>query len=156
MIFESHAARVLATIESQLAAQYPEDHPAWADVTEYAERAVAEANIQIGQRCRALGIPERFHPSISYYWRNRGENFMKDRRAELRKVAQTELAARAKAAKNMVDRRTADLLTRLAEGALASSQAKDFLNAMLSVDDLMPQITLDELEAIAHEGARQP
>jgi hypothetical protein len=37
----------------------------------------------------------------------------------------------------------------LAECALESSQAKGFLNAMPSVDDLMPQITLDDLKAIA-------
>ena len=56
---ESHAAMVMANVEAQLAARYPENHPAWADVTEHAERAVTEANIQIAQRCRALGIPER-------------------------------------------------------------------------------------------------
>jgi hypothetical protein len=146
---ESHAARVLVNIEAQLAAEYPEDHAAWADVTERAERAVAEADTQIAQRCRELGIPERFRPSIDCHWYKRGENAMKDRRAELRKVAQMELAARVKAAKNTVDRRTADLLTQLVAGMLESSQAKDFLNAMPSVDDLMPPITLDDLKAIA-------
>jgi hypothetical protein len=146
---ESHAARVLANIEAQLAAQYPADHAAWADVTDHARRVIAEADTQIAQRCRELGIPERFRPSIHCSWYNRGENAMKDRRAELRRVAQTELAARVKAAKNTVDRRTADLLTQLAAGMLESSQAKDFLNAMPSVDDLMPPITLDDLKAIA-------
>ena len=69
---------------------------------------------------------------------------MKDRRTELRRVAQTELAARVKVAKNTIDRRTDDLLTQLVVGMLESSQAKDFLNAMPAVDDLMPQITLDD------------
>jgi hypothetical protein len=146
---ESHAARVLATIEAQLAARYPENHPAWAEVTEHANRAVAEANIHIAQRCCELGIPERFRPSINYYWSGRGENAFNDRRAELRRAAKTELEARVKTAKNTVDRRTLDLLTQLAADMLESSQAKDFLAAMPSVDDLMPPITLDALEAIA-------
>jgi hypothetical protein len=108
---ESHAGRVLATIEAQLAATYPENHAAWADVTEHAERVIAKADAQIAQRCREIGIPERFRPSIECRWYKRGENAMADRRAELRKVAQTELAARVKAAKNTVDRRTLDQLT---------------------------------------------
>jgi hypothetical protein len=41
---ESHAGRVLATIEAQLAATYPENHAAWADVTEHARRIIAEAD----------------------------------------------------------------------------------------------------------------
>jgi hypothetical protein len=146
---ESHAGRVLANIEAQLAATYPENHAAWADVTEHARRVIAEADTQIAQRCRELGIPERFRPSIDCRWYNWGENAVKDRRAELRRVAQTECAARVKAAKNTVDRRTVDLLTQLAAGMLESSQAKDFLAAMPSVDDLMPPITLDDLKAIA-------
>ena len=146
---ESHAGRVLVNIEAQLAATYPEDHAAWADITEHARRVIAEADTQIAQRCRELGIPERFRPSINYSWYNRGENAMKDRRAELRKVAQTELVARVKAAKNTIDRRAVDLRTQLAAGMLESSQAKDFLNAMPSIDDLVPPITLDDLKAIA-------
>jgi len=63
---ESHAAWIMATVEAQLAARYPENHPAWAEVTEHANRAVAEANDHIAQRCRELGIPERFRPSIKY------------------------------------------------------------------------------------------
>ena len=109
---DSHAGRLLATIEAQLAATYPENHTAWADVTEHARRVIAEADTQIAQRCRELGIPERFRPSIECRWYNRGENAMRDRRAELRRVAQTELMARMKAAKNEVDRRTLDLVTR--------------------------------------------
>jgi hypothetical protein len=146
---ESHADRLLANIEAQLAATYPEAHAAWTDVTEHAERFIAEVDTQIAQRCRELGIPERFRPNIKCHWYSRGENAMKDRRAELRKVAQTELAARVKAAKNTVDRRAGDLLAQLVTGMLESSQAKDFLNAMPSVDDLMPPITLDDLKAIA-------
>jgi hypothetical protein len=146
---EIHAGRVLANIEAQLAATYPENHAAWADVTEHARRVIAEADTQIAQRCCELGIPERFRPSTDCCWYNRGENAMKDRRAELRRVAQTELAARVKVAKNTVDRRKLDLLTQLAAGMLESSQANDFLATMPSVDDLVPPITLDDLKAIA-------
>jgi hypothetical protein len=146
---ESHAVRVLANIEAQLAAVYPENHTAWADLTEHTRQLLADADTQLAERCRQLGIPERFRPSIDFHWHGRGENALKDRRAELRRVAQTELAARVKAAKNEVDRRTVDLRTQLAAGMLESPQAKDFLNAMPSVDDLIPPITLDDLKAIA-------
>lgn len=89
---------------------------------------------------------EAFRPSLHLSWYRRGENADRDRRTELRKVAQTELAARGKAAKVEIGRRAADLLTELAGGALKSSESKAFLEAMPSIDELMPRITLPELE----------
>ena len=142
----SRQAQLLADVEAQLAAHYSPRHEAWADVTEQAEKMVKSVDADIAARCRELGIPERFRPSINVAWYGRGENADKNRRAELRKVAETRLAASAKAAKVEIDRSTADLLTTLAAGALESSESRGFLESMPSIDALMPRLSLPELE----------
>lgn len=144
---DQRAARLLADVEAQLAARYPANHEAWAEITERAKKSIAAADAEIAHRCRALGIPENFRPGIALSWYSRGENAMRERRAELRKVAQTELAARSKAAKVEIDRHAAQLLTQLAAGALESSESRAFLDAMPSIDELMPRLTLPELGA---------
>jgi hypothetical protein len=55
-------AALLADVEEQLSAVYRFDHDAWADITRHAEQVVAEADKQIAQRCRELGIRESFRP----------------------------------------------------------------------------------------------
>jgi hypothetical protein len=139
-------ARRLADVEAQLAAKYSAIDSAWAEITASAKQAVAKADAEIAERCRELGIPEKLRPSLHLGWYERGDNAVKTRRAELRKVAQTELTAQGKAAKVKIDRQTAALLTQLVSGALGSSEAKAFLEAMPSIDELMPRITLPELE----------
>jgi hypothetical protein len=148
-------ARHLADIEAQLAAEYSANHSAWAEITASAKQAVAKADAEIAERCRELGIPEKLRPSLHLGWGGRGENADRDRRAELRKAAQTELAARGQAAKVEIDRRAAHLLTQLAGGALGSSEAKAFLEAMPSIDELLPQIPLPELEESLDRLTRQ-
>lgn len=144
-------AALLADVEAQLAAHYSSRHEAWVEITEGARKAVADADSEIAARCRALGIPEQLRPRITTSWYDRGENADKSRRAELRKVAQTRLAANARAAKVEIDRSAADLLTQLAAGALESSESRSFLEAMPTIDQLMPRLVLPELSA-AHKN----
>lgn len=152
---EARQAQLLADVESQLAAQYGLRHEAWADVTERAKKAVAEADAEIAVRCRELGIPENFRPSINVSWYGRGENADRDRRAELRKVAVTKLEASARAAKLEIERSALNLHTQLVAGALESSDSQAFLDAMPTVEQLMPRLALPELES-AVIPARDP
>jgi hypothetical protein len=110
---DKRVTRVLADVEAQLAAQYPSNHAAWKEITKQAEDYIAQADKDIAERCRALGIPGEFRPGLNLAWYRRGENAVSSRRAELRKVAQTELAARAVDAKAEVDRQAVIQLTRL-------------------------------------------
>lgn len=141
--------RLLADFETQLAAQYPEDHPAWEQIAETARTAVAAADRQIAELCQQMGIPAQFRPGMNVFWHGRGENGLKDRRSELRRIAQTEAAARAAAAKVTIDRQAAGLLEELISAALSSGEAKDFLQRLPSVDSLMPRLEFTALEAIA-------
>lgn len=83
---DQRATRLLADVETQLAASYPANHEAWAEITERAEKSIIAADAEIAHRCRALRIPENFRPRIALSWYGRGENAMGDRRAELRKT----------------------------------------------------------------------
>jgi hypothetical protein len=143
---EQRQAQLLADVEEQLAARYQANHAAWADVHELADKVVAAADAEIARRCRELGIREDFRPSLSLGWYSRGENADRNRRGELRKVAQVRLEAATRAAKVEIDRQAAALLSELASGALESDAARGFLEAMPSIDDLMPPLTIDALD----------
>lgn len=146
---EAQGRRLLADFEAQLAARYPENNPAWAEITATAKRAVEDADAQIAQLCRNFGIPEEFRPGLNCYWHGRGENAEKQRRAELRAVAQRETAARVQTAKVTIDRQAAALLSDLAAHGLETAHAKAFLEQLPSVDDLIPRLGLSEVETLA-------
>jgi hypothetical protein len=148
-------AALLADVEEQLSAVYRFDHDAWADITRHAEQVVAEADKQIAQRCRELGIRESFRPRLSLSWYDRGENASRERRSELRKAAQTKIAAMGKDAKMAIDARAADVLTELIAGGLESADAKAFLESIPTADQLMPRLTLSELEGADRSATRR-
>jgi hypothetical protein len=132
-------AELLADMEDQLAAKYKFDHKLWADITAAAQEAIAEADAK-------SGIHEDFRPKLSLSWYNRGENALADRRAELRRVAQTRIAAVGKAAKTAISAQEANLLTAVIADGLTSEQARNLLESMPTVEWLMPQMNIAELE----------
>ena len=145
---DQRAVRLEADFEAQLASRYKASNAAWAHVTKQAEEVVKAADEQVAAICREKGVPEEFRPGLSLYWYGRGENADKDRRAELRRVLKTELEARVKNGKLEVDRAVADGLTKLAAGALTSSEAKAFLATMPTSEQLLPAVTLPEATSL--------
>lgn len=139
-------ARQLAELDRQLAAEYSAAHERWTKITQDARQRVAQADAEIAKRCCEMGVPESFRPRLTLGWWDRGENADQTRRAELRKVAHTELAARARAAKVEVDRVEADLLTQIAGYGLRSLEARNFLESMPTIDQLMPKLKFSDLE----------
>ncbi len=144
---ESRQAGLLADVEEQLAATYSLDDDVWAEATAAARKAVRDADKVIAQRCEELGIRPEFRPSISVSWYSRGENGMQKRRAELRKVAQTRIAAEGRKAKLVIDTAALERREALAAGALQSAEARAFLASMPTVEQLMPMLNIAELEA---------
>lgn len=143
---EQRQAELLADVEAKLAAKYDFDDEVWADVTAAARQAVKQADDFIAQKCRELGIPEEFRPGITIGWYKRGENAVSLRRGELRKVAQTQIAAAGKKAKNTIDTAALERREALALGALESAEAKAFIESMPTVEALMPPLDVRELE----------
>ena len=140
-------AELLADVEKQLAARYGSNHEAWAEITADAEARIAEADREIAKRCRDLGIREEFRPRLNLYWLGRGENGDRERRAELRKIAQTQIAAAGRRTKASIDIKVTEVLTALIAGGLESAEARDYLESIPSAAELMPPIQIAALEA---------
>lgn len=140
-------AELLADVEAQLSATYSFDDATWADVTAAAKAAVASADAEVARRCAELGVPAEFRPSLFLHWWDRGENAVSKRRAELRKRAQTRIAAEGLAAKAAIERVEAEVLTSIYVGALDTAAAHEFLASIPTAESLMPPMRLAELEA---------
>src|ERR1700747_1990665 len=82
---EEQAAACLADFESKMATVYTFDQDAvWKKATDAAQRVVSESQMLIAKRCKELGIPASFAPSISASWQGRGENMLAAARHQLR------------------------------------------------------------------------
>jgi hypothetical protein len=118
-------------------------------VTAAAKKAIQDADDLVAKRCADLGIRPEFRPRIDLLFYGRGENALKERRAELRKVAQTRIAALGKNAKHAIDVDALERETELVAGALTTGEAQAVLAAMPTLQALMPPIALAELEGPA-------
>jgi hypothetical protein len=145
---QKRKAELLADVERQLATIYRSDEEAWSDLSAMAKKAVQEADAELAKRCRELGIQEEFRPSISYHWYGRGENALKERRVELRKVAATKIDVMAKTAVLEIETGALDSLSRLIESNLESADAKDFLATIPTVEALMPMVELEQIPEV--------
>jgi hypothetical protein len=141
------SAEVLADFENQMGQEYSFDQDAvWSEATKIANAAVAKAQEQIKARCREIGIPDRFAPSIRLEWRHRGYgNSVKERRDELRKMAMTAVEAQEQKAKTQIELSCLDAQTKLAVSGLTSEAALGFVEALPSVEDLMPRLSFADV-----------
>ena len=113
---KQRSAELLADFENQMGQEYSFDQDAvWSEATKIANAAVAKAQEQVKARCREIGIPDRFAPSLSFSWHWRGhDGLVKERRAELRKMAQTAIEAQEQKAKVQIELSCLDAQTKLA------------------------------------------
>jgi hypothetical protein len=148
------SARLKASFEQKLAAIYaPHDSDAWKKANDMAEAAVAEANRQVAAECNRLGILPRFAPQIYAHWYGRGENAAASRRAELRKVADSIITRLEKTVRTKIEREALRTETEILSGSL-SEAAHAFLEQLPSVDELMPELEIEHVEALI--GGRGP
>lgn len=144
---DAEKATVLADFEKQIAAVYEFDHDdIWKAATIKAMEVVKEAQEIIAKRCEEMGIPKTFAPSLHASWQGRGENMMKDRRAELRRVAKAEVEAMAARAIVKVERESLDLRTQVVAMGLLSPEATTFLNTLKPVEEIMPRLDFANVE----------
>lgn len=140
-------AELLADFEQQLATQYDPQDAAWSEIVADARAHVKRIDDELQRRCAAAGIPKHLAPTIGTYWLSRGENATASRRAELRKVATTRIAALGKAAKAAIDADAAERQSELVAGGLTTAAARAFLAEMPTPAGLMPALHLAEIDA---------
>ncbi len=149
------SADLLAEFESQLGTIYAFDNDEiWAAAHAAAEDAVKFAQVEIAKRCEDLGIPAEFAPGISLGWYGRGENMSKDRRAELRKMATTRLAAMEKAARTEIEKYSIEAQTELIAGGLTTEAAQAFLTSMPEIETLMPVLDATQVQGLLEYGKK--
>jgi hypothetical protein len=139
-------AQILADAEAALAARFKEEDAAWADITAHVRQYMAEIQEKINARCEEKGIPVNFRPGYAMAWLMRGENADPHRRAELRKVVQTQAEASAKAAKLEIDRQSVGIQEQLMAGGFETAEAREFLSSLPSATELMPALELPAIE----------
>jgi hypothetical protein len=140
---------LLAEVINDMTAEYEARDALWADAVMIAEEAALKANAQIAARCADLGIAPKDAPRLTLHWQARNPEYDNNgRRAELRKLAETRLAALTKTAKTAIQAGALEVEEQLIMGGLESTKAKAFLDSMPTVEQLMPSLRLDDLGVV--------
>ena len=143
---KQRSAELIADFENQMGQRYSfSQDNVWAEATKIAEAALAKAQEQIRARRREIGVPDRFAPTINVHWYSRGENAVAERRVELRKMAVTAIAAQEQKAKTQIELSSLEAQQKLALDGLTSDAALGFVEALPSIDDLMPRLSFAEI-----------
>lgn len=144
---KARSTELLADFENQMAASYSFDDDAnWAAAAKAAEVEVAKAQERVAAHCRELGIPKQFAPSLGLTWRHRGYgNLIKERRDELRRAAQSQIAALEQQALVKIEQASVEAQTEIAIAGLTSAAARAFVERLPTVESLMPVLSYQEL-----------
>lgn len=144
---EEQAAAYMADFEKSMAAIYSFDQDqTWKAATAEAMKIVAEANEKVAARCRKMGIPKEFAPSLGLEWRGRGQNAIAVRRNELRAAAKRTIEAMTKAAITKIEKQALELRTQVVAMGILSEDGKMFLESLAPIDDAMRGVDLVEME----------
>jgi hypothetical protein len=141
------SSELLADFENALAAEFSfDDDRVWAEAAKAAQAEVDKAQRRVATRCRELGIPDKFAPSLGLTWRNRGyDNALKERREELRRVAKSRIDALEKEGLVRIEQASVEAQTELAIAGLNSESARDFIAKLPTIESLMPALSYEEI-----------
>ena len=129
-----------------MTAEYEARDRLWAEAVTIAEEYVAKANAEIRARCADLGIPPQHAPGIQVGWRARsGEFENRQRREELRKLAEQRASTMTKMAKTQIQERVRGIEEKLILGGLESEEARELVASMPTPEQLMPPLSLDSI-----------
>jgi hypothetical protein len=144
---KQRSAELRADFENQLGAEYAfDDDAVWADAVRLVQPEVEKAQARIAARCAELGIPKQFAPGLNLSWCNRGyDNVLERRKAELRRMATTRIAAIEQQAIVKIEVNTVNLLTQITTSGLTSDAARSFLENLPTVEQLMPALSFEEI-----------
>jgi hypothetical protein len=143
---EARGKILLAEAQDLLTAEFSANDRLWADAVAIAKEACDKANAQIQACCPDLGIPAKDAPQLELGWQARSSQYENSsRRAELRKLAETRIAALIKEGKAAAQASSLKVQEHLILGALRSDEAKALFDAMPTVEQLMPALQLEDL-----------
>ena len=142
------AVRNRAEFQAQLARIYSwDENDIWKAATEAANECTRQCSERIAAECDKLGI--RAGAAAEYQGRT-GTDAAKppvaQRRAELTKVANTRIDQHLKETIHAIQRASVEIQTQLVAEGLTSAGAKAFLESMPTPAQLMPIVTVEEIQ----------
>jgi hypothetical protein len=139
-------AELIAELEERIEARFAAEDKKWNDARFMIEEAAREANRKANDILRGLSSD---YPVDTEYVIVRARHVSQpaQERHELSRAGQARIAAQVRSALLQLDRDEADLLTKLAVGALESVEARAFLGEIPTVSALVPADRLLQLEA---------
>ena len=143
---KQRSAELIADFENQMGQEFSFDQDeVWERATKIAQAALAKANEQIAARCHEIGIPKRFAPGLDLSWYGRRENATKQRRDELRKMAETRIEAIERKAVTEIELSCLAAQEQIALSGLTTEAARQFVEALPKIEALMPRLTFAEV-----------
>ena len=143
---KQRSAELIADFENQMGQEFSFDQDeVWERATKIAQAALAKANEQIAARCHEIGIPKRFAPGLDLSWYGRDENATKQRRDELRKMAETRVEAIERKAVTEIELSCLAAQEQIALSGLTTEAARQFVEALPKIEALMPRLTFAEV-----------
>lgn len=153
---EQRSAAMLAEFEQTIAEQHKfNNNDIWKAAVDAAVEAAKEANAKVMAESDKLGIPKEFQPKLSFHWATRGENEYKDRRDELRRVAKAEIDALEKVARVQIESQSVSAQTQIIANGLNSDAAIAFLNSLPAIENMMPALSVEGIQAKLAARARR-
>ena len=143
---KQRSAELIADFENQMGQEFSFDQDeVWERATKIAQAALAKANEQIAARCHEIGIPKRFAPRLDLSWYGRDENATKQRRDELRKMAETRIEAIERKAVTEIELSCLAAQEQITLAGLTTEAARQFVEALPKIEALMPRLTFAEV-----------
>lgn len=140
------SAQLLADFEQQADRHYHyNEDEVWRRVMATAKEAVGRAQEEIAARCRELGIPAPFQPTISIMWSQQRAAIGAER-AKMRQVARRRIEQIEASARTAIERASVKAQEALLTGGLTTDAAKLFAEALPSVEELMPNLDMGQLQ----------
>jgi type V secretory pathway adhesin AidA len=152
---KQRSAELLADFENQMGSEFSfDDDEVWQATMRATMIEVEHAKQRIAARCRELGVPARFAPTLEVNWVHRGyDNQVACRKDELRRMAKTKIAAMEAKAMVEVEVTCLKAQTELTATGLASGAARDFFEQLPDIESLMPKLSYAEVAGEAEPPA---
>ena len=145
-VAKQRTAQLMADVEEQLATIFKPDDERWAKRVKHWREIAEELNEHIRRECEEDGTPADFAPQVSAVWVGRRETASKERRSELRRVAQTRLAAIEQHAIVAIERECLEARTAILSDGIVTEAGQQMLDNLPKVEDLMPVLDVATLQ----------
>jgi hypothetical protein len=144
---KQRSAELLADFENQMGSEFAfDDDDVWKQAASEVAAEIKKAKQRVAARCRELGIPDRFAPTLSMHWHHRGYgNSLDERRKELRRMAQAQIEAIEAKAVTEIELTCLEAQTQLALAGLRTEAARGFVAKLPGIETLMPRLSFAEI-----------